>query len=120
MWQAYNLLKGHDTTMYTTFQDVLSTIDDIPLGDLPWSSFHVRYTGPVDVHSPSWKRETYTVHTRDTFAVQQSILANKDFAQGVDYIPYQAYTEHGERQWCNLMSANWAWRQAVSKLLFYH
>lgn len=118
MWQAYNLLKGHDTTMYDSMQDVLNTIDDIAVGDLPWSSFDVRYTGAVDHHSPSWMRQTYTVYTRDTLAVQQSILENQDFAGGIDYIPYQAFTEGGARQWCNLMSANWAWKQAVSDSVF--
>lgn len=110
---AYNLLKGNGTTMYDNIDDILSTIDEIPLGDLPWSSFSFRYTGPVDEDSPSWKRQTYTIHTRDTFAVQANILRNQDFAGAFDYTPYEAYTQEGDRKWCNLMSSHWAWKQAV-------
>ncbi|KAJ3473741.1 hypothetical protein NLI96_g12846 [Meripilus lineatus] len=112
LWAAYNLAKGHDDTMFSSHHDVLTTIDEIPLGDLPWSSFNVRYTGPADGRSPSWKHQVYTVHTRNTFAVQQSILQNEDFVQTFDYVPYEAYTESGDRQWCNLLSGHWAWKQS--------
>lgn len=117
LWEAYNILKGNEGTMYDSMKDVLSTIDDISLGDLPWSSFHVRYTGPIDEDSPSWKRHVYTVHTRDTLAVQANFLKNQDFAGAFDYRPFRAYTQGGSRQWSNLMSGQWAWKQAVSPLL---
>ncbi|KAJ3474086.1 hypothetical protein NLI96_g12658 [Meripilus lineatus] len=112
MWQAYNILKGDDSTMYDSLNDVLSTIDNIPLGDLPWSSFNVRYTGPIDEDSPSWKRHVYTVHTRNTFAVQANFLKNQDFARAFDRVPFRAYAQNGSRQWSNLMSGQWAWKQA--------
>ncbi|KAJ3475333.1 hypothetical protein NLI96_g11907 [Meripilus lineatus] len=98
--------------MYETVDDVLADIDAIPHGDLPWTSFNVRYNGPVDADSPSWMHETYTVHARDTFAVQQQFLANQDFANGFDYTPYEAYTHDGNRTWSNLLSGRWAWKQA--------
>ncbi|KAJ3477295.1 hypothetical protein NLI96_g10564 [Meripilus lineatus] len=112
LWAAYNIAKGHDNIMFSSHHNVLTTIDEIPLGDLPWSSFNVRYTGPLDERSPSWQHQVYTVYTRNTFAVQQAILQNEDFAQMFDYVPYEAYTEAGSRQWCNLLSGHWAWKQS--------
>lgn len=112
--QAYNILKGNGSTMYSSVKDVLTTIDQIPLGDLPWMSFKVRYTGPVDEDSPSWMHEAYTVYTRDTFAVQTNLLKNQDFAGTFDYAPYRAYSQDGRRHWSNLMSGQWSWKQAVS------
>lgn len=115
LWAAYNIAKGHDNIMFSSHHNVLTTIDEIPLGDLPWSSFNVRYTGPLDERSPSWQHQVYTVYTRNTFAVQQAILQNEDFAQMFDYVPYEVYTEAGSRQWCNLLSGHWAWKQSVSE-----
>lgn len=114
LWQAYNLLTGNESTMYNSVKDVLTTIDQIPLGDLPWTSFNVRYTGPVNDNSPSWMHQVYTVHMRDTFAVQTNLLKNQDFAGAFDYVPYRAYSQDGRRHWSNLMSGQWSWKQAVS------
>ncbi|KAJ3473706.1 hypothetical protein NLI96_g12866 [Meripilus lineatus] len=112
LWQAYNLLTGNESTMYNSVKDVLTTIDQIPLGDLPWTSFNVRYTGPVNDNSPSWMHQVYTVHMRDTFAVQTNLLKNQDFAGAFDYVPYRAYSQDGRRHWSNLMSGQWSWKQA--------
>ncbi|KAJ3475789.1 hypothetical protein NLI96_g11604 [Meripilus lineatus] len=98
--------------MYTSMKDVVDTIDNITLGDLPWSSFNVRYTGPTNEDLPSWMRQIYTVHMRDTLAVQANFLKNEDFAAAFDYAPFRAYTPQGARRWSNLMSGNWAWKQA--------
>lgn len=113
MWEAYNVLKGNNSTMYSSTKDILSTIDNIALGDLPWSSFKVRYNGPTNEDSPAWMRCVYTVHTRDTFTVQANFLKNQDFAGAIDYVPFRAFTQNGARRWSNLLSGNWAWKQAV-------
>lgn len=102
--------------MYETVDDVLADIDAIPLGDPQWASFNVRYSGPVNANSPSWQQQTYTVHTRDTFAVMEHFLKNQDFAEAWDYAPYEAYSPDNTRTWSNLLSASWAWKQAVGCL----
>ncbi|KAJ3491298.1 hypothetical protein NLI96_g824 [Meripilus lineatus] len=112
IWAAWCLQKGIDGTMYNDVDDILSHIDEIPFGDAAWSSFDVRYTGPVDENSPSWKRQTYTIHTRNTYEVQETFLKNQDFAKAFDYVPYEAYTPEGARKWSNLLSGRWAWKQA--------
>ncbi len=113
VWASWFLLQGHNATMYRDVDHLLATIDAIPLGDIPWYSFSMRYTGPINGDSPSWKTATYTVHARNTFAVQAYLLQNQDFVQGFNYIPYKAYTSNGDRVWTNLMSGEWAWKRAV-------
>lgn len=105
--------------MYNNVDEVLADIDAIPFGDKPWTSFNIRYNGPIDARTPSWKQQTFTVHTRDTFAVLEQCLQNQDFAQAWDYSPHEAYRPDNKRVWSNLLSGRWAWQQAVSNEIVY-
>ncbi|KAJ3483015.1 hypothetical protein NLI96_g6598 [Meripilus lineatus] len=101
-----------EKTMFNDVGEVLATIDEIPHGDLTWSSFNISYNGQIDADSPSWMHETYTIHTRDTLAVQRQLISNWDFVNGFDYVPFRTYKPDGTRTWSNLMSGHWAWKQA--------
>ena len=52
---------------------------------------------------------------RDPKKVVCNMLANPDFAKEIDLVPYREYdSEVNKRHWCDFMSADWAWKQAVS------
>lgn len=100
---------------YADARDMYDQIDTIPLGDSPWKSFEVEYTGPIegDGEPPAWKSASYEIWHRDPLRVMENQLGNPDFAKDMDYVPKQVYKD-GERQYTDLMSGNWAWQQAVS------
>ncbi|KAI0065531.1 hypothetical protein BV25DRAFT_1868788 [Artomyces pyxidatus] len=93
------------------------TIDEIPFGEASWHSFKVRYTGEVTHASPSWKRRTYEVHTRDAMTVLRNMLASPDFNGKWNHTPYEEYVRSDDgqrsRRYSNVMSGRWAWRQAT-------
>lgn len=106
-------MQGNDEAIFNNTEDLLDTIDEIELGDLPWTSFTMKYVGPLDENSPSWKRKSYMVHTRNPLMVVENFLKNQDFATSIDYSPFEEYVD-GKRIWSNLLSGNWAWKEAVS------
>ena len=55
----------------------------------------------------------YTVFFRDPLAVVRSIVSNPDFNGKFAYAPYKEF-EDENRRWQDLMSGEWAWKQAVS------
>ena len=55
----------------------------------------------------------YDFWFRNPCQLVHNIISNPDFKDGFDYAPYQEHDINGSRRYHNLMSANWAWRQAV-------
>ncbi|THH29539.1 hypothetical protein EUX98_g4659 [Antrodiella citrinella] len=104
--------QGKDSGFYRHSDDLLKTIDAIEVGDAPWESFTIRYTGPLPLDAPQWKREGYTVYTRNTLTVARNMLKSPDFKNSFDYTPFQEYIGVNERRWSNFMSGHWAWKQA--------
>lgn len=102
-----------DASVFQSADEMLATIDAIEDGDAPWESFTLRYTGPINETTPSWKSATYTVYTRNSYTVMKNLLASEDFTASFDYAPYEEYTAKNKRTWSNLMSSDWAWKQAV-------
>ncbi|EDR13606.1 uncharacterized protein LACBIDRAFT_322663 [Laccaria bicolor S238N-H82] len=56
--------------------------------------------------------ETYELCTRDSRALLHHQLSATDFNGNFNYVPYQQFNEKGSQVWSNLMSADWAWKQA--------
>lgn len=100
--------------MFESADDMTTHINALPHGDASWTTFRVRYAGVIDASSPSWKRHTYIVHTRNPLRVAESMSASADFIQTWDYVPLEEYIGQDCRQYSNLMSARWAWKKAVS------
>ena len=71
--EAYNMFRTSDA--------LLDMIDNIPYGDLPWTCFHVRYTGPITPQTPAWKCQTYVVYTRNPLCVAEAMARSSDFLQ---------------------------------------
>jgi Plavaka transposase len=92
------------------------TIDAVQLGSLPFKTHRFYYKGPKPSTPPSWMEEGYDIDVRDALAVVRDQLATLAFKDQFDYVPYQEFNSKGERIWSNLMSAQWAFKQAVCSL----
>ncbi|TFK84682.1 hypothetical protein K466DRAFT_496109 [Polyporus arcularius HHB13444] len=101
--------------IYKQHKALLEAIDSIEYGEANWKAFAVRYSGPITPNSPAWKRETFIVHARNTLRVAEIIAACPDFDGKFDYIPYEEYLSEDCRRVSNLMSGQWAWKQAIAE-----
>lgn len=63
---------------------------------------------------PQWKKKLYERWFCDPLKITKAQLANKDFADKIDYSPKQIFSWDGTRQFSDFMLGNWAWQQAVS------
>ncbi|KAJ6461298.1 hypothetical protein DFH09DRAFT_1242982 [Mycena vulgaris] len=111
LWAAQVLRHG-DSPPWRTAQGLYDAIDLIQHGDAPWKMYQIRYTGPRPPVPPKWMTETYELCTRDSRTVLHQQLANPDFKDKIDYSPYRQFDADGKRVWSNLMSGDWAWKQA--------
>jgi hypothetical protein len=103
------------TVPWRNSDELYATIDEIQSGHMPWKTYQMRYTGPLPAGTPpKWMTQIYEVCTRDLHAVLHHQLATTSFKDDVDMIPYRQYNHARKRVWSNLMSGDWAWKQAVS------
>jgi Plavaka transposase len=66
------------------------------------------------VEIPKWMENEYEIWFRDPRLLFKNMLANRDFNTSFDYAPFRQYDDNGNRRYENLMSGDWAWKQAVS------
>ena len=119
LWMAGNLKAGGDGILpWSSAKEMYSTIDTIQEGDTPWKTVAFRYTGPCPENPPKWMLQTYELYTRDSRLVLHQQLSTTNFVGEINYVPYHQFKADGDRIWSNLMSADWAWAQAVSFLMF--
>lgn len=118
LWAA-SVVQHGGTTTWKSAPDLYETIDAIQHGDAPWKTYSFRYKGPLPPSPPQWMTRTYELCARDTRQVLQQQFSNPDFKDQIDYRPYKQFNQAGKRVWSNLMSGDWAWKQAVSHNYFY-
>ena len=102
---------------FTDHKDLYCMIDPMAVGDAPWSSFLVTYSGPLpegDQEVPPWMLVEYEVWHHDPCVVLHQQLGNTDFDGGIHYTPFQETDANGERHWQDIMSGNWVCKQAMS------
>jgi hypothetical protein len=113
LWAAQILKYGEDVP-WKNAAELYSTIDSIQHGDAPWKVYKIRYQGPLPAGTPpKWITQTYELCTRDVRTVLHTQLATTDFKNQFNYTPYRQFNGKGRRVWSNLMSGDWAWKQAV-------
>ena len=118
LWAA-SLVPYGARPPFANCDEMLATIDTISHGDAPWFCFEVSYEGPLpEENIPSWMTEKYLVWTRNIRMILHIMIKNGDYNGEFDYAPYVELGVKGERILTNLMSGNWAWRQAVSGRCF--
>lgn len=114
LWAA-TLIKHNDAPPFANHKDMFAAIDATPLGDVPWQSFAMSYSGikPQD-NVPPWMTTQYDVWYRDPLELVRNMLANPAFDGEIEFSPYRDYTTDNKRYWKNLLSGDWAWNQVVS------
>jgi Plavaka transposase len=102
---------------FANARDLYNVIDATELGDVAWQGFSITYDGEVpDDNPPNWMSTPYDVWYRDSLLVMESQIGNRDFGNEMDFAPKQVFSQTGMRQFCDLMSGDWAWEQAVRRL----
>ena len=103
---------------FANHNELYAAIDSSSIGEVPWQSFEVRYTGMHSDNSnapqPKWMSDVHEIFYRDPQLIIHEMLANPDFQDGIDFTPYHAFDKDGIHTYQHLMSGNWAWKQAVS------
>jgi hypothetical protein len=121
MWLASTLKSGSKEGIpWQSAREMYATIDAIQQGSAPWRTYSFRYNGPMPSTPPKWMLETYELCTRDSRAVLHAQLSTTDFDGKFDYAPYRQFNSNGDRVWSNLMSGDWAWKQAVCLFWYLH
>ena len=113
LWAA-TLIPHGDSPPIANYRDLHHQIDAIGLGNVSWEHASIKYNGPPSetVRPPEWKTAEYDVWFRNPRNMIKNIFANPDFEGQVDYAAYQEFSD-GHRQYGDVMSGDWAWRQSV-------
>ncbi|KAJ7506397.1 hypothetical protein B0H11DRAFT_1850523 [Mycena galericulata] len=112
IWAA-SLCESDRLAPFKNAKDLYATIDRIQHGDAPWKTYTIRYTGPLPPGTPPrWMTQAYELCTRDVRQLLHHQLGTSDFKDSIDYVPYRQFNHSSHRIWSNLMSADWAWKQA--------
>jgi Plavaka transposase len=96
--------------------ELYSTVDEIQAGGAPFKTVYFQYSGPLPTNPPKWMTEKYELCVRDTRQVIKNTLSTSDFANEFNPQPYRQFHSNDDRMYSNLLSGDWAWREAVSHL----
>jgi hypothetical protein len=118
LWRA--TVKGHQIdhddhgVPWKSAKEMYDSIDSISVGGVGWMTYELSYNGPQpDGVPPWWMQESYELNVRDILSVFEEQMASKEFDGQFDYMPYEEYDQEGSHVYSNLMSGNWAFREAV-------
>ena len=113
LWAATLVPHGGSPPIINN-RDLHRQIDAIKVGDVEWEHACLKYDGPLPETSRplEWKTARYNVWYRNPREVIKNLLARPDLEGHIDYAPYQEF-DGERRQYSNMMSGNWAWKQAV-------
>lgn len=67
----------------------------------------MKYNGDVLADdAPQWMRSEYEVWFRDPHVIAQEMLANPDYAKGIDYAPVRVFDASGSQEYQDFMSGD--------------
>ena len=78
----------NDINIFKQNTDLLVTINSTPVGDVPWQGFTLSYNGPCPLNAPEWMTTTHDVWYCDPLQLVHNLLANWDFDNEFDYMPF--------------------------------
>lgn len=110
------------TAPFQNHDDLYSRIDAASVGEAPWDDFTLSYNGELrvpegDAEPPEWMTQEYQGWFRDPVQLIRNLVANPDFKDEFDYVPYHEYDKHNKHRFHDFMSGDWAWREAVRDFL---
>ncbi|KIK32535.1 hypothetical protein CY34DRAFT_18979 [Suillus luteus UH-Slu-Lm8-n1] len=113
LW-GVTLAVHNDNPPFADHRDLYKTIDATLLGDVAWQSFSLQYNGDKPAgQCLLWMEQSHEVWFRDPHTVVKNMLANPDFKNSIDYVPYREFEEKSEQhRYKDFMSGDWAWQQA--------
>jgi len=117
LWGA-TLLPHDDTLPFSNHSELCQTINETPVRGVAWETISLSYSGPQPDDAPLWMESTHKIWFRDPRLLFKGMLENPEFQDFFDYAPLRQYDAHGGHQYENVMSGNWAWKQAVSNSEF--
>ena len=119
LWAA-SVMEYGGKAPWNDSTELYATIDAIEDGSSPWKVYHIRYRGPRPPGTPpKWMTETYELCTQNSCQVLHHQLSTAQFKDKFNIAPYCQVNNQGVRMWSNLMSADWAWKQAVRHMVGY-
>jgi hypothetical protein len=109
------LAKHEDAAPFKDHKELYEAIDAIAVGEAPWIDWEYDDAAgeEISADSPSWKRKKHLVRYRDPLKVVKNMLQNESFDGEFDYVPFSEINKKGNRNYHDLMSAQWAWEEAV-------
>jgi Plavaka transposase len=113
LWAGQSAKNGHDDVPWKSAAEMYNTIDKIRQGNNPWKSVPFHYTGPKPKTPPKWMTKEYVLVTRNIRHLLYEQIACTDFDGHWDYAPFMEFDHAGNRVWTNIMSGDWAAKQAV-------
>ena len=111
-------MSSLDLSPFFDHKDIYGTINAIPIGGVPWQSISLSYDGPIPKNSSSWTNTEHMLWFRDPCLLFKNMLDNPDFQNLIDYAPLWQYDTDDQHSYQNFVSGNWAWKQAVTLLIF--
>jgi hypothetical protein len=119
LWAATVMGFG-GSSPWKSSSELYATIDAIQFSDSPWKTYKIRYQGTLPPGTPpKWMTQTYELCTRDSRQVLHHQLETTEFKDQINLSPYRQFDSKHQRTWSNLMSADWAWTQAVRSSMLY-
>jgi Plavaka transposase len=90
-----------------------ANIDAIQQGSNPWRTMLFRYQGKLLGNTLKWTTQSYELVTRDIRSVLHTQIGCTAFKGHWDYVPFMEFDGGGDRVWTNIMSGEWAAKEAV-------
>jgi hypothetical protein len=115
LWAASMFESGYSPP-FASNGGLLNVIDSIDDGVIPWEESEIDVSDTISTLSPSYMRDKYKIYYRNPHQLLLRMLRNREFHGQFDYAAYQRVDDNGKRRYCNVMSANHAWRRSVSHL----
>jgi hypothetical protein len=109
-------LAPHNThPSFCNHKGLYDTINSMELGNIPWQSFSLGYTGacPQQGKAPSWMLSEYEVWFWDLCGLVHNLILNLDVKNEFDYKVFHEYDADEDCHYHDFMSGNWAWKQVV-------
>ena len=115
LW-ASTLLKHNESPPFANHMELYNTIDSMPLGDVAWQSFSLRYNGDEvpEGTNPQWMTSEYDVWFHDLHIIIKNMISNPDYNHHANVTPVWIFNSNGIQVYQNFMSGDWAWEEAVS------